>query len=97
MAINENIKLELIAFIKKSGGVGSGDSNLTAQSNRTIIDLAVQNSVGVRSPIIYGYPIKRENTVISLANVGESFTLNQRKGVIAAPSIYSFNICDNRQ
>lgn len=96
MLINGNIKLELLAFIKKSGGVGSTDTKLADQSNQTIIDLAIQNSVGVRSPIIYGYPIKRENTVISLTNIGESFTLNQRKGVIDAPSIYSFNICDNR-
>jgi hypothetical protein len=95
--LNENIKLELLAFIKKSGGVGSADTRLAEQSNQTIIDLAIQNSVGVRSPVIYGYPIKRENTVISLTNTGESFALNQRKGVIEAPSIYSFNICDNRQ
>ena len=94
--LNENIKLELIAFIKKSGGVGSTDTKLADQSNQTIIDLAIQNSVGARSSVIYGYPIKRENTVISLTNIGESFTLNQRKGVIDAPSIYSFNICDNR-
>jgi hypothetical protein len=97
MLLNENIKLELLAFIKKSGGVGSTDAKLADQSNQTIIDLAIQNSVGVRSPVIYGYPIKRENTVIPLTNTGESFALNQRKGVIEAPSIYSFNICDNRQ
>jgi hypothetical protein len=96
--LNENIELELIAFIKKSGGVGSSDPNLANQSTQTIIDLAIQNSVGVRSPIAYGYPIKRENTVISLEKIGTnaSFILNQRKGVIAAPSVYSFNICDNR-
>lgn len=92
----KNIKIELIAFIRQSGGVGSTDPKLEDQSNETIVTLAIQNSVGVRSPVIYGYPIKREKTVISLANVGESFTLNQRKGVIDAPSIYSFTICDNR-
>jgi hypothetical protein len=96
MLINGNIKLELLAFIKKSGGVGSTDTNLKNEKDQLIIDLAIQNSVGARPPVIYGYPIKRENTVISLTNIGESFTLNQRKGVIDAPSIYSFNICDNR-
>jgi hypothetical protein len=96
MLINGNIKDELIAFIKKSGGVGSTDTRLVDQNNETIVTLAISNSVGVRSSVIYGYPIKRENTVISLTNIGESFTLNQRKGVIDAPSIYSFNICDNR-
>lgn len=96
--INGNIKDELIAFIRKSGGVGSTDSKLEDQPNETIVTLAIQNSVGVRSPVIYGYPIKRENTVISLTNIGtnQSFILNQRKGVIQAPSVYSFNICDNR-
>lgn len=96
MLTDKNIKVELLAFIKKSGGVGSTDANLVNQSNQTLIDLAIQNSVGARSPVIYGYPIKRENTVIPLTNVGDSFTLNQRKGVIEAPSIYSFNICDSR-
>jgi hypothetical protein len=98
MLLNENIKLELITFIKNSGGVGSSDSNLINQNDQTIIDLTIQNSVGARSPIVYGYPIKRENTVISLSNIGTntSFILNQRKGVIVAPSVYSFNICDNR-
>jgi len=42
----------------------------------------------------FKYPIKRENTVLSLNEVGESFTLNQRKGAVISPSEYSFNMCD---
>jgi hypothetical protein len=98
ISVNENIKVQLIEFIKKSGKTGSTDPNLADQSNSLIIDLAIQNSIGSRNPIAYGFPIKRENTVISLTNVGvnQSFILNQRSGIIAGDSVYSFNICDNR-
>lgn len=99
ISIDENIKIQLIEFIKKSGKVGSTNPNLSNQSNPLIIDLAIQNSIGARNPIAYGFPIKRENTVIPLTNIGvnQSFILNQRSGVIVGESIYSFNICDNRQ
>jgi hypothetical protein len=97
--LNKDIKIQLVEFIKKSKKTGSTNPNLANLDNQLIIDLAIQNSVGAQSPIAYGYPIIRENTVMSLTQIGtnESFVLNQRKGVIEAPSIYSFNICDNRQ
>jgi len=92
------IKIQLVEFIKKSGKVGSSDPNLINRDDKLIVDLAIQNSIGSRAPVAYGLPIKRENTVIPLDNVGtnESFVLNQRKGVITGESIYSFNICNNQ-
>ena len=96
VVLNNDIKLQLIEFINKRLPIR--DPDLANRSNSLIIDLAIQYSVGARNPIIYGFPIKRENTVISLTNIGvnQSFILNQRSGVINEDSIYSFNICDNR-
>jgi hypothetical protein len=96
IALNDDIKTQLIEFINKRLPIK--DPDLVNRSNSLIIDLAIQYSVGARNPIAYGFPIKRENTVISLTNIGvnQSFILNQRSGVIAGDSVYSFNICDNR-
>jgi hypothetical protein len=96
IALNDDIKTQLIEFINKRLPIK--DPDLVNRSNSLIIDLAIQYSVGARNPIAYGFPIKRENTVISLTNIGvnQRFTLNQRSGVIAGDSVYSFNICDNR-
>jgi hypothetical protein len=90
------IRNQLIIFIDSKLPVK--DPGLAGQSNSLIVDLALQYSVGAKNPIAYGFPIKREDTVISLTNIGvnESFILNQRKGVVEGPSVYSFNICDNR-
>ena len=96
--VNKDVKPQLVEFIKKSGKVGFDDPNLANLNNQLIIDLAIQNSVGAKSPVVYGFPVKRENTVILLNNIGVniSFRLNQRKGVVAGDSVYEFNICDNR-
>jgi hypothetical protein len=96
ITLNDDIKTQLIEFINKRLPVK--DPDLVNRSNSLIIDLAIQYSVGARNSIAYGFPIKRENTVISLTNIGvdQSFILNQRSGVIAEDSVYSFNICDNR-
>jgi hypothetical protein len=96
VVLNNDIKLQLIEFINKRLPIK--DPDLANRDNKLIIDLATQYSVGSQSPIVYGFPIKRENTVISLTNIGvnQSFILNQRSGVINEDSIYSFNICDNR-
>jgi hypothetical protein len=93
---NKNIKNQLVEFINSKLPVK--DPDLVGRSSSLIIDLALQYSVGAKNPIAYGFPIKRENTVISLTTIGvnESFILNQRKGVLKEPSVYSFKICDNR-
>jgi hypothetical protein len=98
MGVNENVKIQLIEFIRKSGKTGSTDTNLEDQSDSIIVSLAISNSIGPRNPIAPGFPIKRENTVISLTNIGtnQSFILNQRSGILIGDSVYSFNICDNR-
>jgi len=94
---NKDIKNQLIEFINLR--LPAKDPNLSNRDDLLLIELALQYSVGARNPIAYGFPIKRENTVIPLTNIGvnESFILNQRKGVLKEPSIYSFKICDNRQ
>jgi len=93
---NKNIKNQLVEFINLRQTIK--DPNLSNRDDSLIVDLALQYSVGAGNPIAYGFPIKREDTVISLTNIGvnESFILNQRKGVLKEPSVYSFKICDNR-
>ena len=98
---NNQIKIQLEEFLRK---IGKADQRLINQFNEgfssdsLLVDLVIQYTVGYRNPIAYGFPIKRENTVISLTNIGvnQRFTLNQRSGVIAGDSVYSFKICDNR-
>jgi hypothetical protein len=98
---NNQIKIQLEEFLRK---IGKANQTLIDQfnsgfsSDSLLVDLVIQYTVGARNPIAYGFPIKRENTVISLTNIGvnQSFILNQRSGAPAGESIYSFNICDNR-
>jgi hypothetical protein len=99
--VNNQVKIQLVKFlekIKKISELGAKQFYNGISSDELLIDLVIQYTVGPRNPIVYGFPIKRENTVISLTNIGtnQSFILNQRNGVPVGESIYSFNICDNR-
>lgn len=95
-------KVEVIAFIKrqiaKKFGLAEGDKYENKnKTNEEIIDLLFEAYVDTNiADYTFRLPIKRENTVISLNTIGETFVLNQRKGSIASPSVFSFNMCDNR-
>jgi hypothetical protein len=95
------VKVEITQFIYNriasrfgDSGANTWASTINRKSNSEILDDLFTYVDANVVDYTFKYPVKRENTVFSLNEISESFTLNQRKGAIISPSVYSFNMCD---
>jgi len=95
------VKVEIVQFIynrisSRFGKKGADEwrNTVSRKSNDELINNLFEYVDTNVIDYTFKYPIKRENTVLSLNEVSESFILNQRKGAIISPSVYSFNMCD---
>jgi hypothetical protein len=95
------VKVEIVQFIynrisSRFGKKGADEyrNTVSRKSNDELINNLFEYVDANVIDYTFKYPVKRENTVLSLNEVSESFILNQRKGAIISPSVYSFNMCD---